>query len=330
MSTLPTEMLHVFCPMHVVLDPTGHMIQAGPTLHKISPIPLEGARFLEAFEVYRPRAITTMEQLLQVDGRKLHLRVRKGIRTPLNGVLMADGNGGAVINMSFGIAVVDAVRDYQLTSTDFAATDLAIEMLYLVEAKSAAMDASRSLNTRLQGAKIEAEERAFTDALTGLGNRRAMETALNRLQHSREAFTLIHIDLDLFKQVNDTMGHAAGDAVLKQVSQTMLHETRQDDLVARVGGDEFVIICHALTRKSRLADLSARLIERIEEPVPFEGRECNISASIGICVSEEGDSRSPEDILDQADIALYASKRAGRARYTFFDPDAQYPEAEAS
>ncbi|MCT4558276.1 MAG: diguanylate cyclase [Pelagimonas sp.] len=330
MTMFPEEMLHVFCPLHVVLDRTGHIRQAGPTLHKISPIPLDGARFLEVFEVYRPRVVESMGQLLNTEGRKLHLRVRSGIRTPLKGVLMADGHGGAVINLSFGIAVVDAVRDYQLTSTDFAQTDLAIEMLYLVEAKSAAMDASRRLNTRLQGAKAEAEERAFTDKLTGLGNRRAMDAELDRLSKTTDAFSLMHLDLDLFKQVNDTMGHAAGDAVLRRVAEVMIEETRKVDIVTRVGGDEFVIIFGSLTSEARLANLAARLIERIEEPVPFEGRECKISSSIGVCIRRNGQDTPPETILERADEALYASKRAGRAQYSFYDHPDLPGRAEAS
>ncbi|KUF12164.1 GGDEF domain-containing protein [Pseudoponticoccus marisrubri] len=320
MSCFPDRMLHQICPMHAVLTPTGHIRQAGPTLHKIAPTPLAGARFLEIFDVYRPRAVDSMAQLLQTEGRKLHLRLRGGIRTPLKGILVSDGQGGAVINLSFGIAVVDAVRDYALTSTDFAPTDLAVEMLYLVEAKSAAMDASRSLNTRLQGAMVAAEERAYTDTLTGLRNRRALDVALDRLCRAGQPFALMHIDLDFFKQVNDTMGHAAGDQVLRTAARIMAEETRKDDIAARVGGDEFVIVFDALTSRTRLRDLAARMIARIEEPVAHDDRSCRISASIGIAISE---SEQPDaaQMLETADIALYAAKRAGRARFRFFSPD---------
>ncbi|CUH82459.1 GGDEF domain-containing protein [Tropicibacter naphthalenivorans] len=318
MTRLPEEMLHNLCPMHAVLDETGHIRQAGPTLHKLSLDRLEGARFLEVFEVYRPRAVDSMPQLLQTEGRKLHIRLRGGVRTPLKGVLVSDGQGGAVVNLSFGIAVMDAVRDYALTSTDFAPTDLAIEMLYLVEAKSAAMDASRSLNTRLQGAMVAAEERAFTDTLTGLRNRRAMDSVMERLVRSGHAFSIMHIDLDFFKQVNDTMGHAAGDHVLKHVARVMNDETRAEDTVARVGGDEFVIIFGNLTSRRRLAELAGRIIERIEKPVMYEGRECRVSASVGIAISQVH-GQDPFELIERADQALYASKRAGRAQFRFYD-----------
>ncbi len=321
MSILPETILNMICPMHAILAPTGHIRQAGPTLHKLSPERLEGAQFLEVFEVYRPRAVCGMSQLIQTEGRKIRLRLRGGLHTPLTGVLVADGRGGAVINLSFGHHVMTAVRDYSLTSTDFAPTDLAIEMLYLVEAKSAAMQSSRDLNTRLQGAMVEAEERAFTDPLTGLRNRRALEAVLERLRRNGDAFSLMHVDLDFFKQVNDSLGHAAGDQVLRHVARVMTEATRKEDTAARVGGDEFVIVFHALTHPRRLAEIAARMIQRIEEPVIHEGRECQVSASIGVATSE-GSLTDPASVLRQADHALYNAKRAGRSQYRFHSGDA--------
>ncbi|WP_323771561.1 GGDEF domain-containing protein [Antarctobacter sp.] len=331
MSRLPEEILHLICPMHLVLEPTGHIRQAGPTLHKISPERIEGARFLEIFEVFRPRAVASMEQLLQTEGRKIRLRLRGGVRTPLYGVLVSDGQGGAIINLSFGIHVLSAVRDYALTSSDFAPTDLAIEMLYLVEAKSAAMDASRSLNTRLQGAMVAAEQRAFTDTLTGLGNRRALDAVLERLKRGGSPFSLMHIDLDHFKQVNDTLGHAAGDQVLRHVARVMTDVVRQDDIAVRVGGDEFMIIFGRLDVPDRLSEIAGRLIRRIEEPVTYDGQTCQVSASIGIAVAE-GAIDDPAELVEQADMALYASKRAGRAQYRFFagTPEEDNPAKVAS
>ncbi|WP_299927098.1 diguanylate cyclase [uncultured Pelagimonas sp.] len=318
MTEFPIEMLHRFCPMHAVLDSTGHIVQAGPTLHKVGGSDLDGKRFLEIFEIYRPRSVLSMADLLKAEGRKLHIRLRGGVRTPLKGVLSANGRGGGVINLSFGISVIDAVRDYALTSTDFAPTDLAVEMLYLVEAKSAAMDASRSLNTRLQGAMVAAEKRAFTDTLTGLHNRRAVDQVLDRICRSGQPFSLMHIDLDFFKQVNDTMGHAAGDHVLRCCARAMADTSRKDDTAARVGGDEFVIIYSTLTNRNRLSDLAGHLISRIEQPIPFEDQVCNVSASIGIYCSN-GSEQDPARVMEQADVALYAAKRAGRAQYCFFE-----------
>ncbi|MDJ0821902.1 MAG: diguanylate cyclase [Paracoccaceae bacterium] len=313
------SVLTKFCPMHVILDADGNIVSVGPTLTKLRiEETLVGARFLDVFELSRPRAITTMRGLLDSAGRKLHMRFRDAPRTPIKGLLVPDGQGGAVINLSFGIAIVDAVRDYALTSADFAPTDLAVEMLYLVEAKSAAMESSRTLNKRLQSAMIAAEERAFSDTLTGLRNRRALDHVLDRYLDNQQAFALMHIDLDYFKEVNDTHGHAAGDEVLQQVARIMVDETRKDDTSIRMGGDEFVIILSDLRDRRRLSELAERLIYRFERPIAFGKVTLRISASVGITISD-GAEEDVAAVMEKADAALYAAKRAGRAQYQFYE-----------
>ncbi len=314
------DTLELMCPMFVLLDPTGHIVRVGPTLQKLRPgLPMAGERFLELFELSRPRAVANMAGLLANSGAKLHLQFRDEPRTSLKGVIVPVPDGtGAIVNLSFGISVLDAVRDYALTSADFSATDLTIELLYLVEAKSAAMEASRKLNLRLQGAMIAAEEQAFTDTLTGLKNRRAMDHVLARMAASPVPFALMHLDLDFFKAVNDSMGHAAGDHVLQQAARIMVEETREDDMVARVGGDEFVLVFNRLLDRQKLGRIARRLIDRLEEPVRFGGTTCRISASIGTVFSTQSASGEPADLLYKADVALYASKRAGRGRHTFY------------
>lgn len=311
--------LDVLCPMHAVLGASGHITAAGPTLCKLCPdLTLPGMRFLELVEVSRPRGITGMEGLLAHAGRKLHLRLRGGARTALKGVLVPDGQGGAVIDLSFGISVVEAVRDYRLTSADFAATDLTVEMLYLIEAQSAAMGEHSKLNARLQGARIAAEEQAFTDTLTGLRNRRALDQALGRCCAGGRPFALMQLDLDFFKAVNDTLGHAAGDFVLQKVAAILASETREEDLAARVGGDEFLILLPDTTDRKHLADIAARIITRLERPMRFDGQPCRISGSIGIAVAPAAGQIAPGRVMAEADAALYASKHAGRGRYSFY------------
>jgi diguanylate cyclase (GGDEF)-like protein len=309
------------CPMFVLLNDTGHMQYVGPTLQKLRPDrAMQGRRFLELFELTRPRAIATMEGLLAAAGAKLHLRFRDAPQTGLKAVLVPlPGGREALVNLSFGISVLDAVQDYALTSADFAATDLTIELLYLVESKSAAMEASRKLNQRLQGAKIAAEEQAFTDTLTGLKNRRAMDHVLDRRLTGGHAFGLMHLDLDYFKAVNDTMGHAAGDHVLQHVAAIMVSETRDGDTVARVGGDEFVLIFQDLPDRDTLNRIASRLIERLEEPITFNDKICRISASAGTAMSVDFGTPSATELLNAADLALYAAKNAGRGRHRFFD-----------
>ncbi len=316
--------LDVLCPMHLTLDATGHITHAGPTIQKLREgAPMAGQRFLEVFAVKRPRSITCMDDLRRATNLKLHLEMRDTPRTALKGIMvtLGDTRGEMIVNLSFGISIMDGVRDYALTNADFAATDLAIEMLYLVEAKTAAMEASRKLNLRLQGAKIAAEEQAYTDTLTGLKNRRAMDLVLERMAEGASPFAMMHIDLDYFKAVNDTLGHAAGDHVLQHVARVMVEETRASDTVARVGGDEFTLILPGVHNDDILVRIGTRIIERLEEPVPFNGQICRISASIGTVRVRPDHRRSIQNLLSDADFALYASKHAGRARQTIYTPD---------
>jgi diguanylate cyclase (GGDEF)-like protein len=315
------DLMTRLCPMHVLLDGNGRIVGAGPTLQKLRPLkPMAGQGFLDLFEPTRPRGVVSVGDLLAAPGGKMHLRFRDPPLTALKGIAAPwPGRDGAVINLSFGISVLDAVRDYDLTSADFPFTDLAIELLYLVEAKSAAMEASRKLNLRLQGAMIAAEERAYTDTLTGLKNRRAADHVLARLTGAGVPFGLMHMDLDFFKAVNDGMGHAAGDHVLQQVARIMVAETREEDTVARVGGDEFLLILHRQTDGSRLARIARRLIARLEEPIPYGDRVCRISSSIGIVTSPAGGGLAPGTLMHRADLALYAAKRGGRGCLRFHD-----------
>ncbi|OED47042.1 diguanylate cyclase domain-containing protein [Leisingera sp. S232] len=326
-----TGMANVICPMFVIVDNHGRIVSAGPTLKKLRPqLNWEGRRFFRVFDLSRPRSVRSVEDLARFAGSKLHLQFRDAPQTGLKGgcTPLPDGQG-VFVNLSFGISVLEAVRDYDLTSADFSPTDLTIEMLYLVEAKSAAMEASRQLNLRLQGAKIAAEEQAFTDTLTGLKNRRAMDHVLERLIASGREFALMHLDLDFFKQVNDTLGHAAGDAVLQQAARLMVECTRQSDTVARVGGDEFVMILEGVMDTGRLETIANRLIQRLEEPIPFGGQICRISASAGTTLSSWEKDPDAQKLLNQADLALYAAKRAGRAQHCFYREGIEKADATA-
>jgi diguanylate cyclase (GGDEF)-like protein len=317
---LPVEALDRMMPLHLRLAADGRITGYGPTLAKLlAGQSLVGRGLFEAFELRRPSGVVSIDNLLAHAGEKLRLSPRgtgrmlafRGLAVPLA------GEAGLVLNLSFGIGVVDAVRNYALTDGDFAPTDLAVEMMYLVEAKTAAMEALRGLAQRLQGDKQMAEAQALTDTLTGLRNRRALSLVLDQLTEARAPFGLMHIDLDFFKAVNDTLGHAAGDHVLRHVGEVLQQETRGHDTVARAGGDEFVVVFPGLTDPARLDLIARRIIEALTEPIAFEGQICRISASIGITVSTRYDEPHPDRMHLDADAALYASKRAGRGRALF-------------
>ena len=147
-------------PMHLCLSADGMVTGCGPTLGKLlagqGPV---GQSFFALFEVRRPGAVGDLEALFARAGQRLHVQLRTGPRTGLRGLAVPLAAGeGMLINLSFGISVADAVRDHALTDADFAPTDLAMELLYLVEAKTAVMKELRDLNRRLEGAKTAAEE----------------------------------------------------------------------------------------------------------------------------------------------------------------------------
>lgn len=315
---LGPEALDRLMPLHLACDAQGHVVSVGPTLAKLAGRQqLIGAPVHEVLALRRPAASATVEVLRQRSGTlALALALEPGVT--FRGLAVPSSAGGLFLNLSFGIGVTEAVRRHTLTVEDFAATDLTVEMLYLVEAKSAVMDELRSLNQRLQGAREAAEERALTDQLTGLRNRRALDLQMKALIGQGAGFGLMHIDLDYFKQVNDTHGHAAGDHVLREVARVLREETRASDLAARVGGDEFVLIFPGLAEAPRLIRIARRIIARLTRPIDFEGQSCRISASIGITLSAYYDPPEAERMLSDADAALYASKRAGRAQVQLF------------
>ena len=318
--TLSAAALDRMMPLHLRFASDGQITGCGPTLAKLCP-GLVGQSLFAAFDLRRPAGVTSVAGLVALAGQKLRLILRTGAApVQFRGLAMplADGSG-MVMNLTFGDGIVDAVRLHNLTDTDFAPTDMTVEMMFLVEANTAARKALTDLAERLEGDKKLAETQALTDTLTGLNNRRALSGALDALMKNGVDFGLMHIDLDFFKAVNDTFGHAAGDHVLTEVARVLYLKTRSGDTVARVGGDEFVAVFPGLTDVPILETIAQRIIAALTVPVPFEGKACRISASVGITTSSHYPSPDIERMQTDADEALYASKRAGRGRATVYE-----------
>ena len=170
----------------------------------------------------------------------------------------------------------------------------------------------------------ESSHLALHDPLTGLLNRRHMaqllEKTLAGFGVQQRACAIMLIDLDRFKQVNDTMGHAAGDALLKQVAERMVRLIGDKEKVSRLGGDEFQVILPDVDDRGELGDIATRLITSLSQPYTIDGNRCLIGASVGVAVSPyDGDGR--DQLVRNADLALYAAKGGGRGRFRFFTPD---------
>ena len=312
---LPLAALDALLPMHVVVNPEGLVKHAGPTFRKICPSEPFGRALVDVFEIERPLKLVGAGEVGSLVGTRLRLRVKGLPETTLKGVVTELAPGaGHVLDLSFGISVVSAVAEHGLTGADFAQSDQTIEMLYLAEANLAAMSEARRLIERLEVSRDAATVASLCDGLTKIGNRRALEHALAAKVKSGRGFALLQIDLDFFKSVNDTHGHAAGDAVLKATAERLAQLSRRDDDLARIGGDEFVMLVGGTTDEGALRRLAERLIAAIEEPVLVNGAQCRVSASIGVSVSTCHNAPDLKGMLAAADAALYAAKRSGRGR----------------
>lgn len=304
-----------FMPMHLLLDEAGRAVSFGPTLARVlGAEAVPGARFEELFKVRSPGGVSTAEEVLARSASRFRLVPRRGARIGLRGLGQRLASGRILMNLSFGSDLITAVRELALTDADFAATDLALELLFMAEANEAVKRELKGWSLRLDGARMAAEEEAMTDPLTGLRNRRAVDLVLERLCAARAGFGLLHMDLDYFKAVNDTRGHAAGDFVLETVGHILRKQIRAEDCAARIGGDEFVVILTGRTEPKMLQSIAERIIARISQPMEFEGEVCKVSASIGIVRSLDLAVPEPVQLLAAADRALYAAKHAGRGR----------------
>ncbi len=183
------------------------------------------------------------------------------------------------------------------------------------------------LNTRDISERKEMEatltHRAFHDSLTDLANRALF---VDRVSHAlsfqnREGtiVAVVMLDLDDFKIVNDSLGHAAGDALLIDVAQRIRSVLRVTDTAARLGGDEFAILVESVSNVDEVRGLAERIGEALREPITLDGREVVIQGSLGIALSSDAAVTAPE-LIRNADVAMYAAKQRGRAGYAVFDP----------
>ena len=165
------------------------------------------------------------------------------------------------------------------------------------------------------------EHLARTDPLSGLANRHAFVEAVEREiaegRRRRDMFAVHYLDLDNFKDINDTLGHHVGDALLVAVSDRLRRTVRETDLVARLGGDEFAVLQTALHEPADAGTVAAKLLSALAAPFQFDAAERHVAASIGISLNTAG-ALSAEETIMQADAAMYRAKDEGRNRYCFF------------
>jgi diguanylate cyclase (GGDEF)-like protein/PAS domain S-box-containing protein len=215
-------------------------------------------------------------------------------------------NDGATMHLLMNITPVHTAEgmDYETTAID-------VTLL-------------RKNQAELQRAKDKAVHESLNDPLTGLPNRRflmdAISTLVDRARREEGIFALLYIDLDGFKLVNDSLGHAVGDALLVQVAVCLRSWVREGDLLARLGGDEFLVILDRLQDREDATLVAENLLDAISNPFHAMGHDLAISASIGISLFPD-DSIDAEVLMQQADSSMYAAKREGKNRVMHYTAD---------
>ncbi|MBE0595860.1 MAG: EAL domain-containing protein [Desulfuromonadales bacterium] len=197
---------------------------------------------------------------------------------------------------------------------------------FLVKSQLSAPLLERSIRYAIERGRVEQKlaQMAQYDHLTGLPNRQLLEDRLGQgialAERENLPLGVLFLDLDRFKMINDTLGHAAGDAVLKAAAERLTRSLRRSDTVARLGGDEFVVVLPHLAEVRHAAMLASRITEAFAPPICHSGHEIPISASIGIAIFPL-DGQSPEELITGADAAMYKAKADGGNGFRFHSPD---------
>jgi diguanylate cyclase len=181
-----------------------------------------------------------------------------------------------------------------------------------------------SKNQQLLSAARKMKHMAYHDVLSGLPNRRMflerLLTAIDEAKRNHYKLAVIFIDLDRFKNINDTLGHEFGDLLLKHVTKEMAKSVRKIDTISRQGGDEFTVLLNRIRAEEDVIPLVERIRSIVAKPITIQGQELHVSMSIGVAFYPS-DGKSTEELMKNADMAMYRAKEEGRNNYKFFSPD---------
>jgi diguanylate cyclase (GGDEF)-like protein len=212
--------------------------------------------------------------------------------------------GSAVL----GLRLVNSARVIGLIAVSIVLFAFAVRSALMQDTQEKYLDA-------LQESRAELERQALYDELTGLPNRRLLAERLSQVlaiaEREGHRVALFYLDLDGFKPVNDRLGHAIGDLLLKRVAHRMLSRVRKSDTLARMGGDEFTWLVAYISEADQASLLAEGMLQALSEPYDIEGHAIEVTASIGIALFPD-DARDPAGLILQADKAMYAVKRDGK------------------
>jgi len=253
------------------------------------------------------------------------------------GVPLLGGSGviGAVVVQSYTPSVRYGPREQELLTfvSYHIATSLerrrAAQALRAANAELERRVEARTQELRQQIAVREQVEQQLKhevmhDGLTGLPNRGYLRDRLERVlarlkRMPRRGFAVLYADVDRFKIINDSLGHLAGDAVLQEVARRLSASVREQDVVARLGGDEFAILVEDVNGTDVPVRIAQRIVESMSKPMQVLGREVQTSSSVGVALADRRRHHGPDDVLRDADVAMYRAKQGGRHRFEIFD-----------
>lgn len=269
-----------------------------------------------------PGVLAFEERLHPQDKDAALARVAAGIASniPFENAFRIIRPDGALRHIrSTSVTFTDSEGAHKLIGANWDVT----EDVTLREDLERARQLAETRNLELEAARSRIEYNALHDHLTGLPNRRFLDQRLDEWIAGEVAYcAILHIDLDRFKQINDTLGHQAGDAMLLHTATVLSAIIGGHDFVARIGGDEFLILCDAHHSQADVIALTDRIIEALRQPVAYEGHMCRFGASVGIAWTVDGTADAKQSLMN-ADIALYRAKGLGRNRYEFFTQQLQ-------
>ena len=329
MFAITASALDEVLPFAAIVAADGRVFHMGRTLARVAGVEGRPPGFFDLFRVAAPRRIVGTTDLAAMAGHKVFLEAGRTVDgEPVRlraSVARADpGTDTFLVLTSLGNDMPRLLDPLGLSGRDFTHADQSIDMLYVLRTQAALIDDTKNLADRLRVAKDAAEMQAQTDQLTGLPNRRGLAlfaAAMLMLPATeRQHFWLLHVDLDRFKQVNDRMGHAAGDAILKRVAADLKTCLGPRDFAARIGGDEFVLFVERPPDADAIAAFARETIALIQMPLRFRSQTLQVGASIGITAVPPDGDKSIDALLLEADIALYDVKKDGRgAVYIYSD-----------
>jgi len=238
----------------------------------------------------------------------------------MDGFQVMDGLKEINADSYLPVLVITAQPGHKLRALAAGAKDFVSKPFDLVEVRTRIrnMLEVRLLYKQVEHYSHEMETLALYDALTGLPNRRLLMDRLSlsiaHAHRNKSTMAVLYLDLDRFKQVNDSLGHDAGDTLLNMVAARLTARVRQEDTVARLGGDEFVIALWKLSQIDDVAKLASKVVQDLSKPYIIQGHDVHISASVGVGIypmhGEDG-----ETLMKSADLAMYEAKRKGKNGY---------------